>query len=212
MILVGQYDSPYVRRVAIALHLLGLPFERNTISVFRDAEAMRRINPIGRIPSLVLDDGEVIIDSAAILDHIDQYVGPDRALVPARGADRRRVLRIIALASGVLDKVGAVVYERTLRPIEKIHEPWIERCRMQYFGGLTALEAATGDGWYAADRLTMAEITVVCMVDYIAMRVPEAMPRGAYPRLEHLAASSANAPAFRDTAPAADEQMPGAPL
>src|SRR5205085_10287215 len=114
MILVGQYDSPYVRRVAIALHLLGLPFERNTISVFRDAEAMRRINPIGRIPSLVLDDGEVIIDSAAILDHIDQYVGPDRALVPARGADRRRVLRIIALASGVLDKVGAVVYERTL--------------------------------------------------------------------------------------------------
>jgi glutathione S-transferase len=93
MILVGQYDSPFVRRVAISLHLLELPFTRNTISVFADAEEMRRINPLGRIPSLILDDGEVLIDSAAILDHLDERVGPERALLPPRGGSARNIQR-----------------------------------------------------------------------------------------------------------------------
>jgi glutathione S-transferase len=100
MILVGQYDSPYVRRVAISLHALGLDFERNTMSVFADADAMRRINPLGRVPSLVLDGGETLLDSAAILDHLDETVGPARALLPPAGAERRRALQIIALATG----------------------------------------------------------------------------------------------------------------
>src|SRR5262250_3233035 len=98
MILVGQFDSPFTRRVAVSLHLLGLPFSRNTLSGFADAVEMRRINPLGRIPSLILDDGEVVIDSAAILDHIDQVVGPERALLPPSGATRRRALKIVALA------------------------------------------------------------------------------------------------------------------
>src|SRR5512145_3323668 len=126
MQLVGQYDSPYVRRVAISLTLLGLPFTRNTMSVFADAAEMRRINPLGRIPSLVLDDGEVLIDSAAILDHIDETVGPERALLPPSGAERRRALRIVALATGAIDKAGAVLYERMLRPPDKVYPPWIE--------------------------------------------------------------------------------------
>ena len=90
MILVGQYDSPFVRRVAVSLRLLGFAYEHDTRSVFGDFESMRRTNPLGRIPSLVLDDGEVLIDSAAILDHLDETVGPARALVPARGADGTR--------------------------------------------------------------------------------------------------------------------------
>src|SRR6516164_11438381 len=116
MILVGQYDSPFVRRVAISLGVLGLACEHDTRSVFSDFDAMRRINPLGRIPSLVLDGGEILIDSAAILDHIDETVGPDRALVPRSGAARRAALRRIALATGVIDKAGGgVVYERLVR-------------------------------------------------------------------------------------------------
>src|SRR5678815_1209188 len=138
MLLVGQYDSPYVRRVAISLHLLQLPFARNPISVFGDAEAMRAINPLGRIPSLVLDDGEVVIDSAAILDHIDELVGPRRALLPASGAPRRAALRVIALASGAIDKAGAIVYDRSLRPPDKQHAPWQERCAVQLASALAA--------------------------------------------------------------------------
>ncbi len=82
MILVGQYDSPFVRRVAVSLHVLGVAHEHDMRSVFGDFEAMRRINPLGRIPSLILDDGEILIDSAAILDWLDQSAGPGQALVP----------------------------------------------------------------------------------------------------------------------------------
>jgi glutathione S-transferase len=82
MILVGQYDSPYVRRVAVSLRVLGFHYQHDTRSVFADFDAMRQINPVGRIPSLVARDGEVLIDSAAILDWLDQMVGPERALVP----------------------------------------------------------------------------------------------------------------------------------
>jgi glutathione S-transferase len=90
MILVGQYDSPYVRRVAVSLRLLGFGYEHDTRSVFADFDALRQVNPVGRIPSLVLDDGEVLIDSAAILDWLDRAVGPERALLPHDGPARRR--------------------------------------------------------------------------------------------------------------------------
>src|SRR5215475_3705274 len=90
MILVGQYDSPYVRRVAVSLRALGFDYEHDTRSVFGDFESMRQTNPLVRIPSLVFDDGEVLIDSGAILDWLDETVGPARALIPRAGPERRR--------------------------------------------------------------------------------------------------------------------------
>lgn len=212
MILVGQYDSPYVRRIAISLHLFGMPFDRNTLSAFSDAEAMRRINPLGRIPSLVLDDGEVLIDSAAIADHLDELVGPARALLPASGAERRRALQVTALASGTLDKAGAIVYERALRPAEKIHEPWLERLRTQCASGLAALEATTGAGWYLGDRVRTPDIMAACLVWYLTARVPELLGEGACPNLRGLSARCGELAAFRATEPSADELMPGAPI
>lgn len=209
MILVGQYDSPYVRRVAIALHLLGLPFTRNTISGFADAEEMRRINPLGRIPSLILDDGEVVIDSAAILDHLDQLVGPDRALLPPAGRERRFALRVVALATGIIDKGGAIVYEHTLRPPEKVFAPWIERCRVQLQSGLAALDAITGARWYLGDRPMQPDITVACALAYLRHRLPEALPGGGYPKLESFSAWFARVPAMAATEPTSDETMPG---
>jgi glutathione S-transferase len=212
MLLVGQYDSPYVRRVAISLHALGMAFERNTMSVFSDAEAMRRINPLGRIPSLVLEGGEVLIDSAAILDHLDELAGPARALTPPRGVERRRALQIAALASGIIDKAGAVVYERTLRPPDKVHEPWIERCRAQLDSGLAALEQRAGSIWPAGEGLMQPAITTGCMMAYLRWRLPEAIPHGAVPGLERLAAACEASASFAAALPAQDEAMPGAPL
>ena len=213
MILVGQYDSPFVRRVAISLHVLELPFTRNAISVFGDADAMRAINPLGRIPSLVLDDGEVVIDSAAILDHLDEQVGPARALLPVSGAARRQALRIIALASGAIDKAGAIVYERTLRPPEKQHAPWQERCRIQLASALAALEAAVPQGrepWVGGAHPGQADITVGCTLGYLLLRLPEALIAGEMPALERLAAACEELEAFRATRPAPDEAMPTA--
>jgi len=209
MILVGQYDSPYVRRVAISLHLLGLPFERDTRSVFADAEAMRRINPLGRIPSLVLDDGEVLIDSATILDHIDQTVGPERALVPPSGAARRQALRLIALGSGAVDKAGAIVYERLLRPADKIHQPWLDRCAEQLASALQALEGMKASPWFLGDRLMQPDIMIGVMLFYLQMRAPDAMPPGRYPALVRFADRCEREPAFQQMRPAPDEVMPG---
>ena len=78
--LIGHYDSPFVRRVGMSLHILGMPFERQLLSVFSNADELRAYNPVGRVPALVLDDGEVLVDSAAILDHLDEVAGPERAL------------------------------------------------------------------------------------------------------------------------------------
>src|SRR5690606_24384417 len=199
MILVGQYDSPYVRRVAVSLRVLGFNYEHDTRSVFADFDAMREVNPLGRIPSLVLDDGEVLIDSAAILDWLDQTVGPERALVPPAGPERRRALRLIALATGAIDKVGAAAYERLIRPAALRWPEWIERCRTQGAGALAALAA---EPWPARPRLEQAAITTACSIRYVRMADPDLLPPGRFPTLDALSARCEALPAFQATWPA----------
>jgi glutathione S-transferase len=199
MILVGQYDSPYVRRVAVSLRILSVDYAHDTCSVFADFDTMREINPLGRIPSLVLDDGEVLIDSAAILDWLDQTVGPERALLPPAAAERRCVLRIIALATGAIDKVGAAAYERLLRPTALGWPEWIERCRTQGAGAIAALAA---EPWPERARLDQAEITTACMLRYVEMADPDLLPPGRFLTLDALSERCEALPAFQATWPA----------
>jgi len=199
MILVGQYDSPFVRRVAVSLRVLGFAYQHDTRSVFADFAAMRGVNPLGRIPSLVLDDGETLIDSAAILDWLDQSVGPERALIPAGGPERRRVLHRIALATGAIDKVGAATYERLIRPSATRWPEWIERCRIQGTGAIEALAAET---WPIDARLDQAQITTACMIRYVRMADPDLIPPGRYPALDALSARLEARPEFAATYPA----------
>ena len=198
MILVGQYDSPFVRRVAVSLRVLGFDYHHDTRSVFGDFAAMRRVNPLVRIPSLVLDDGETLIDSAAILDWIDQTVGAERALVPAAGPERRQVLRRMALATGVIDKAGAATYERLIRPSAYRWSDWIERCRTQAAGGVEALDA---EPWPANARLDQAQITTACMIRYVRMTDPDLIPPGRYPTLDALSSRCEARPEFQATNP-----------
>lgn len=217
MILIGHYDSPYVRRVAVAMTALGIPFTRNPLSVFSDAEALRRINPLGRVPALVLDDGEEVIDSGAILDEIDQLVGPSRALVPASGPQRRRTLRLMAIATGANDKAVALASERFFRPAETRYQPWIDRLRTQLHSALIALEAATPeDGWLlGGSKPTAADYTVACMLAYVRLRAPDV---GVLPPIPRLAAHSRRTealPEMRACRPTAEEvggQEPDAPM
>ncbi len=201
MLLVGQYDSPFVRRVAVSLRLLGLPYEHCTLSVFADAEAMRRINPLGRIPSLRLDDGEMLIDSAAILDWLDETAGPERALLPAHGSARRRALRQMALATGIIDKVGQATYERLLRPRERQWPEWIARCRLQATSGLEALEAEAGEGWLGGLRIMQPDITTACALFYISLADPDFLEGGRWPKLRALAQRCESLPEFAATRP-----------
>jgi glutathione S-transferase len=199
MILVGQYDSPYVRRVAVSLRALGFAYEHDTRSVFSDFDSMRQTNPLGRIPSLVLDDGETLIDSVAILDWLDEAVGPARALIPCSGPARRLALRRIAFATGVIDKAGAATYERLIRPSALRWPDWIARCRTQAEG---AIEALAGEPWPDGVALDQAQITTACMIRWLRMADPDMIAPGRFPALDTLSARCEARPEFSATYPA----------
>jgi glutathione S-transferase len=195
MILVGQYDSPFVRRVAISLKLLGFAYEHDTRSVFGDFHSMLKTNPLGRIPTLVLDDGSSLIDSATILDWLDETVGPEHALIPRTGASRVEALQRIAVATGTIDKIGAANYERLIRPSQVRWPEWTERLLTQCRGGLEALNALD----WPEGRVSQAEITTGCLLFYIKVTDPETLPLGRYPVLDKLAARLGAMAEFRDT-------------
>ena len=199
MILVGQYDSPFVRRVAVSLRVLGFTYEHDTRSVFADFDAVRAVNPLGRVPSLVLDDGEVLVDSGAILDWLDETVGPVRALVPPAGRERRRALKLIALATGAIEKVGAAAYERWIRPPALRWPAWIERCRAQGEGAIAALAT---EPFSPAASLDQVQITTACMLRYVRMADPELLPPGRHPVLDALAERCEARAEFQATYPA----------
>jgi glutathione S-transferase len=195
MILVGQYDSPFVRRVAVSLRLLGFDYEHDTRSVFGDFDSMRETNPLGRIPSLILDGGEVLIDSAAILDWLDEDVGPERALIARGGAERRKALRLIALATGAIDKIGAATYERLVRPGALRWPAWIERCLTQGIGALAALDREIE----LTERIDQVQITTACCLGYIRLNQLGLTPQGRYPTLDRVLARLDQVPAFAET-------------
>jgi glutathione S-transferase len=197
MILVGQYDSPFVRRVAISLRVLGLEYEHDMRSVFGDFDAMRVLNPLGRIPFLVLDEGKVLIDSAAILDWLDQHAGPERALIPSQGPAREHGLKLISYACGAIEKIGAACYERVVRPAQYRWPEWIAGCRIQ---GIGAIEVLADESWPA--KLDQAQITTACMVRHVRLVDPELMPVGRFPKLDELSARCEARPEFKSTYPA----------
>src|SRR5215475_4287129 len=96
------------------MHLYGIPFEHRPWSTFGEGDKVASFNPLRRVPTLVLDDGEVLIESTAILDHLDEVVGPGRAMVPEGGKPRRQALKICGLATGLADKAVSLLYERVL--------------------------------------------------------------------------------------------------
>jgi glutathione S-transferase len=152
----------------------------------------------------VLDDGEVLIDSAAILDWLDQTVGPSRALLPAGGPKRRRALRLIALATGAIDKIGAATYERLIRPQAYRWPDWIQRCLTQGTGAIAALAA---EPWPTSQPLDQACITTACMLRYVQLADPSLLPAGGFPSLDALSERCEALPAFQATWPA-DYRLP----
>jgi glutathione S-transferase len=211
VILVGQYDSPFVRRVAITLNVYGMKFSRNAISVFGDAKEMAQISPIVRIPSLILDDGGVLIDSGAIIDYLDGLAGPERALTPPSGTERQMVLQVMAYATGAIDKLGTIVYERTFHPPEHVAQEWISRCRSQLAGALSVLEDLPKEPYFLGERLSQADVTVGAMMGYMKLRPKDAPTLASYPTLEAMSDRLEELDAFREARPSPNEVMPGTP-
>ena len=201
MQLIGMLDSPFVRRVAISLTLLELPYEHCSWSVGADFARIREVSALGRVPVLVLEQGEVLTDSAAILDYLDDSVGEARALLPRAGLARRTALRVIAHALGAADKGREQVYEQAMRPAERRHAPWVERVTLQMHGALAVVEAqaaARAGRPLVGEARTQADITAVCAFTFLCDTVL-ADSAARYPALCALAARWEADVAFRAT-------------
>ena len=198
MILIGQLDSPFVRRVAIAMALYDMPFDHRPWSVFGDTAKVAAYNPLKRVPTLVLEDGEVLIETSAILDALDNMVGWERALTPSEGASRRAVLKICALGSGLADKAVALVYERVLH--QQTSQTWIDRCHGQIGGVLEALEAdraGRSGPWWFGDGFTHADAAIACALRFVREAHGNVFDLTIWPALSAHAAQCESLPAFQ---------------
>jgi glutathione S-transferase len=203
MLLIGMFDSPFVRRVAITMKFTGVPFEHANWSVGKDFERIREHNPLGRVPTLLTDEGEALFESGAILDYLDERAGPDKALLPRSGPERRQALNLMAMATGAAEKGVLQLYERAFRPEEKRHEPWLERCRTQMNGSLSALDRHLGERgvsqWLVGKRMTQADITAVCVFTFLNDALKVAADPVVFQSLVTLAARCESLPVFQET-------------
>ncbi len=194
-ILIGQYDSPFVRRVGIALRLYEMPFEHRPWSVFADAEKICAINPLGRVPVLVLETGFALTDSHAILDYLDSLVA--QPLYPRTEPQRHQVMKVAALATGLADKAVGLVYERAM------HQPpsalWERRCTDQITAVLRSLEAdraGRNSPWWFGAQMTHADIAVACALRFVVQAHP-AIDLSACPALKAHSAACEGLAVFR---------------
>lgn len=184
MILIGQYDSPFVRRVAIAMNIYGFAYEHQTWSVFGDADRLAAVNPLRRVPALICEDGVALVDSFAIIDWLDHEVGPERALYPASGTARRDAMRVTALFCGMADKVVSLFYELNLH--EQTSDLYVDRCRAQIGDTLALLErerAAQDSLWWGGETMGHADIANACILRHMSEAMPELVDRAAIPAL-----------------------------
>jgi glutathione S-transferase len=199
MRLIGMLDSPYVRRTAIALQLLGIPFEHDPLSVFSTFDRFSRINPVVKAPTLVCDDGTVLMDSALIIDYLETLAG--RGLMPTGLAQRTRALRVTGLAMAACEKVVQIVYERNLRPAEKQHAPWLDRVHTQMMAALAALDAEIAQHPLAADEatLTQAGLSAAIVWRFMQIKLDTLVADATCPALAAHSARCEALPAFAAT-------------
>ena len=198
MILIGQYDSPFVRRVGIAMTLYGMPFAHRPWSTFGEAEKIRPYNPLTRVPTLVLDDGEVLIDSTVILDHLDSLAPAGKRMFPFDEPARRRALKVATLGVHTAEKAVSLFYERVLH--KEASDVWTQRCRTQISGALAALEtdrAARKTDYWFGERIGHADIAVAAALRFIVDAHPGVVSMADYPALSAHAARCEALPVFQ---------------
>lgn len=191
-------DSPYVRRVAISLQLLGLPFTHRSLSVFRTYDQFRQINPVVKAPTLVCDDGTVLLDSTLILQYAEALARP-HTLWPTATDALKQDLRVVGLAMAACEKSVQIVYERELRPAEKLHAPWVARVTEQLLAAYDALEAEHARKPLGTTSATIGQagVTVGIAWEFTQKMVPDAVPATRYPGLAAFAAKAEALPEFK---------------
>lgn len=214
MKLIGIYLSPFVRRVAVSLNILKVPFDSDPVFVFGEPDVVRRYNPLVRIPILVLDDGAKLVESGAILDEIDQMVDPERRLTPSDNPLRRRVTQTAAIALACAEKAQWAFYEDRVRPAEKVHAPWIDHNDAQVLGGFEHLNMAAAqvddDSWIAGTPdISQADVTTTAAFTFARTARPNLKLEERFPELAHFAERCETLAAFQSAPLPAPQQLVG---
>ncbi|WP_067708284.1 glutathione S-transferase [Erwinia sp. ErVv1] len=181
MVLIGMLDSPYVRRVAIYMKVLGIEFEHRPLSVFGDFDALTKINPAVKVPTLITDDKQVLIDSTLIINYLEKYSGHSPAPTSASGAEDLRDLHLTGFALAACEKAVQIVYEQRLRPEEKQHQPWLNRVTQQLHGALQTLENGLRESH--PDMLSVAGISIAVAWSFTELMLPDTVSRTLYPEV-----------------------------
>jgi glutathione S-transferase len=201
MILIGQYDSPFVRRVGIALTLYGIPFDHKPWSTFGDAEKIRPYNPLTRVPTLVLDDGDVLLDSTSILDYVDSLVSAEKRMLPVAEPARHRALKVTTMGVHTAEKAVSLFYEKALH--QAASDVWTSRCRTQISGALAALEpdraAHETDFWFG-ETIGHADVAVAAALRFIGDAHPGIVSMADFPALSAHAKRCEAMPVFQTIA------------
>ena len=198
MQLIGMLDSPFVRRVAVTARFLDIPYEHNPLSIFKGYDEFRGVNPLVKVPTLVTDDGEMLVDSTLIIDYLESLVANERSLMPLDGADRVRELQITGAALVVMEKIASLIYERTQRPKELQHPPWIKRLDEQLRSAVDQLEISVGDGaqWFFGADISQADISTAIAWRFSQHAVPKRISADDYPGLVAFSARAEALPEF----------------
>ena len=201
MQLIGMLDSPYVRRVAISMKLIGIPYEHRPLSVFRNYHEFRTINPAVKVPTLICDDGEVLMDSTLIVDYLESLVPVEKRLMPIEPASRRQALGNIGVALAVCEKSVQRFYELTLRPVDKQHAPWLDRVTQQMNSALAALDklAGTATPWLHGERFSQDDVCIAVAWRFTQFVMADAVPAADYPRLAAYSLRAESRPEFLQT-------------
>ena len=210
MKLIGMLDSPYVRRVAVSLQLLGVKFEHQSLSVFSTFEQFRQINPVVKAPTLVDEEGNALMDSTLILQYAESIARPSARRTPTMPTELMRSQRLLGLALAACDKAVQLVYERELRPAEKIHQPWAERVILQLRAALDVLEAEQKRQPLEATSAAMPPPGVMQAITwhFIQQMLPDVVPAARYPALAAYSAQAEQLPEFK-AAPHGDSTYQG---
>jgi glutathione S-transferase len=198
MELIGQFDSPFTRRVGITMRLYGMAFTHNRWSVFGNADELSSVNPLIRVPTLVLDDGTALIETSAIIDYLDGQVAAEKRLLPQAEPLRHHALKVVSMASGVSDMAVRLFYERVLHP--EPSQAFVTRITRQMEGALHWLETerASHPGATWLGTLTQADIAVACTLRHLREAHPAVMPEDRYPTLATHCTHYEALPVFQD--------------
>jgi len=203
MKLLGSVPSPYTRKVRVVLAEKKIECDFEVADVRESDAAVADRNPLGKVPTLMLDDGTALFDSRVIVEFLDN-VSPLARLIPDDNRERVAVRRWEALADGCLD-AGLLIRYESLRPKKEQSAAWTAKQTGKLKRGLATLAAELGERtWCHGDRYTLADIAVGCCLGWVSFRRPAGLDAlGDYPGLARLYEKLMERPAFADTAPKA---------